>query len=92
VVLSDVSGVIHEAQQTTIADFPFSFSGTFVPGTYTLEAATTTSAFSDSRHRGSFDFQLHVVPEPSSGGLLIVGLLGTELSRRRKRQPRHVSS
>jgi hypothetical protein len=92
VVLSDGSGVIHEAQQTTISDFPYSFSGTLVPGTYTLEATAITSASSDSWDRESFDFLLNVVPEPSSGGLLVVGLLGTVLARRRRRQPRRVGS
>lgn len=74
--LSDNSGIIHEAAQTTTADFPFSFAGTLSPGTYSLEANVDTSAFSDSRDRESFQFQFEVVPEPSGCLLVIFGLAG----------------
>ena len=61
VTLSNSSGVIHTAQQTSTAALPFSFSGTLVPGNYTLEARASASAFSDGQDEESFDFQLNVV-------------------------------
>lgn len=82
VFLSDTSGVIHEAQQASTADFPFSFSGTLASGTYTLEAIAANSAFSDSTGFESFSFQLNIVPEPAGASLLLIGLvavLGTRL-------------
>ena len=83
VVLSGTSGVIHEAQQTSSADFPFSFSGTLAPDTYTFAATAANSAYSDSSGFESFTFQLDIVPEPSAVVLLLSGLAALLGARQR---------
>jgi hypothetical protein len=66
------------------ANSPFSVSGTLLPDTYTLLAYAQTAGPAENACNGQYNFDLQMVPEPSSAALVIGGLIAAAVRRKRQ--------
>jgi hypothetical protein len=63
--------------------FPnFSAQGTLVPGTYALDFSLLVTASHNASAPGTASFDLALSPEPSTGLLVMVGMLGLVVTQR----------